>query len=95
MEHLTSAGPAAPGEPGPAVSARAANARRDRPPAGQADKNAGWVIISQLMAGMAVYGGLGRLVGQWTGAARITTLVGVLVGLVLALALIIYRYGRS
>lgn len=63
--------------------------------AGRDDKNAGWVIISYLVAGMVIYGGLGWLLGQWVGAVQVTTLVGILVGLVLALALVIYRYGRS
>jgi ATP synthase protein I len=67
----------------------------DRPSAGHDDTNAGWVIISYLVAGMVVYGGLGRLVGHWAGAVRAATLIGVLTGLVLALALVIYRYGRS
>lgn len=65
------------------------------PSTGRDDKNAGWLIISYLVAGMIIYGGLGWLVGQWVGAVRITTLIGILVGLVLALALVIYRYGRS
>lgn len=67
----------------------------DRPPAGRDDTNAGWVIISYLVAGMVVYGGLGRLAGHWAGAVRAATLIGALTGLVLALALVIYRYGRS
>lgn len=62
---------------------------------GDDDKNAGWVIISYLVAGMIIYGGLGWLVGQLAGAVRVATLIGLLVGLVLALALVIYRYGRS
>jgi ATP synthase protein I len=67
----------------------------DKAVTGRDEKNAGWVIISYLVAGMAVYGGLGLLVGHWAGAVRITTLAGTLVGLVLALTLVIYRYGRS
>lgn len=59
------------------------------------DKNAGWVIISYLVAGMIIYGGLGWLIGQWTGAVRATSLIGIMAGLVLAMALVIYRYGRS
>lgn len=67
----------------------------DRPSTGQDDKNAGWVIISYLVAGMIIYGGLGWLVGHWAGAVRIATLIGISAGLVLALALVVYRYGRS
>lgn len=67
----------------------------DWPSTGQDDKNAGWVIISYLVAGMIIYGGLGWLVGHWAGAVRVATLIGISAGLVLALALVVYRYGRS
>lgn len=91
--HEPTEGP--PAAPGPAARANLRDARPGPPPAARDDRNAGWVIISRLVAGMIIYGGLGRLIGQWAGAARVTTLVGVLVGLVLALALVIYRYGGS
>ena len=60
---------------------------------GAGEENAGWSIFSYLIAGMAVYGGIGWLVGRWLHAA-IAFPAGMLTGLVLAIVLIIYRYGR-
>jgi F0F1-type ATP synthase assembly protein I len=65
------------------------------PSTGQDDRNAGWVIISYLVAGMIIYGGLGWLIGHWVGAVQIATLIGIICGLILALTLVIYRYGRA
>ena len=67
------------------------NSRGQSPGAGE--ENAGWSIFSYLIAGMAVYGGIGWLVGRWLHAA-IAFPAGMLTGLVLAIVLIIYRYGR-
>jgi ATP synthase protein I len=65
--------------------------------AGQAGRetNPGWSIVSYLVAGMALYGGIGWLIGRWTGFSAVLLPVGLLVGLGLALTLIIFRYGRS
>jgi F0F1-type ATP synthase assembly protein I len=57
-------------------------------------ENAGWTIFSYLIAGMIVYGGLGWLVGRWTGHPIIFPL-GMLAGLALSLAVVIHRYGRT
>ncbi len=57
--------------------------------------NPGWSIISYMVAGMAVYGGIGWLIGRWTGYTAVLFPVGLLAGLGLALTLIILRYGRS
>lgn len=54
----------------------------------------GWTVVSYLFAGMGAYGGIGWLVGR---AVHIALLfpIGMMVGLGVALAYIIYRYGRS
>ena len=57
-------------------------------------ENDGWTIFSYLLAGMGVYGGIGWLVSRWTHTALYFPL-GMLVGLALAIALVIFRYGRS
>jgi ATP synthase protein I len=54
----------------------------------------GWAVFGYLIAGMAVYGGIGWLVGRWTHLAVLFP-VGMLIGLGLAILLIILRYGRS
>jgi len=66
-------------------------------PTGQSggEQNPGWAIVSYLVAGMAVYGGIGWLIGRWTGYSAVLFPVGLLCGLGLALTLIILRYGRS
>lgn len=58
------------------------------------EQNAGWSIFSYLIAGMAVYGGIGWLIGRWTGHPLIFP-IGMLIGLALGVVLIYYRYGRS
>ncbi|HEX5288933.1 MAG TPA: hypothetical protein VFX25_08675 [Streptosporangiaceae bacterium] len=64
--------------------------RSDRPP----EQNAGWTIFSYLLAGMLFYGGVGWLISRWTHLAIIFP-VGMIVGLVLAIVLIVYKYGRA
>jgi len=57
------------------------------------EENAGWTLFSYLIAGMAVYGAIGWVVGRWTHSALYFP-IGMLVGLALAIVLIVYRYGR-
>ena len=73
--------PAAPGGNSPGNS----------PDAGEG--NAGWSVFSYLISGMAVYRAVGWAIGRWTHLAFLFP-VGMLTGLVLAIVLIIYRYGR-
>jgi len=54
----------------------------------------GWTVFSYLIAGMVAYGGIGWLVGRAVHAAWLFP-VGMLVGLGISLAYIIYRYGRQ
>lgn len=67
---------------------------RDRQTDGLPDKNAGWNIFGYLLSGMAFYGAVGWLIGHLTHVAALFP-VGMLVGLVLAIVLIVYRYGRA
>jgi F0F1-type ATP synthase assembly protein I len=52
----------------------------------------GWTVFSYLLSGMAAYGAIGWLVGR---AVHISLLfpLGMLVGLAISIAFIIYRYG--
>ena len=77
-------GGAPPGGPGPG----------GRPSPPRDGGNASWTIFSYLLAGMLVYGGIGWLIGHWTGHPLIFPL-GMVAGLGLSLWLVIYRYGRS
>jgi F0F1-type ATP synthase assembly protein I len=60
---------------------------------GSAGLGTGWEIVSYLISGMLVYGGIGWLVGR---AVHIELLfpLGLAVGLGIALWWVIYRYGR-
>lgn len=60
---------------------------------GPPSASAGWAVTSYLIGGMAIYGGIGWLVGRWTGIAVLFP-AGMLLGLALAIALIIFRYAR-
>jgi F0F1-type ATP synthase assembly protein I len=66
------------------------NARSDGPP----EQNAGWTIFSYLLSGMLFYGAVGWLVSRWTQLPIIFP-VGMIVGLLLAIVLIVYKYGRA
>jgi len=54
----------------------------------------GWRIVSYMFGGMILYGGIGWLIGHWTGLDFLFP-VGMLVGLALSIALIIFRVTRS
>jgi len=53
----------------------------------------GWSIVSYLVGGMLLYGGLGWLIGRWTHIEALTG-VGIVLGIGLSLVLIIYRFTR-
>ena len=53
----------------------------------------GWSVVSYLIGGMLLYGGLGWLIGRWTHIEALTG-VGIVVGIGLSLTLIIFRFAR-
>jgi ATP synthase protein I len=63
----------------------------DQPPANAGD---GWRVFSNLIAGMVLYGGVGWLIGHLTGISILFPL-GMILGLVLSIVMIIFRYGRG
>ena len=56
--------------------------------------NVGWTVFSYLLSGMAAYGIIGWLIGR---ALHLSLLfpIGMLIGLGISIAFIIYRYGRG
>ena len=56
--------------------------------------NIGWTVFSYLLSGMAAYGIIGWLIGR---ALHLSLLfpIGMLIGLGISIAFIIYRYGRK
>ena len=55
----------------------------------------GWTVVSYLISGMILYGGLGWLISRWTGMTAALLPIGMVVGLVIALVMVVLRYGRS
>jgi ATP synthase protein I len=53
----------------------------------------GWSIVSYLVGGMVLYGGIGWLIGRWTHIALLFP-IGMLLGIGLALALVLFRFAR-
>jgi F0F1-type ATP synthase assembly protein I len=58
------------------------------------EENAGWTILSYLVAGMVAYGLLGWLLATVTHTPVLLPL-GAILGLVVAIGGIAYKYGRS
>jgi ATP synthase protein I len=54
----------------------------------------GWRMLSYLLGGMILYGGIGWLVGRWTGVGVLFP-IGMILGVALAVLLIIFRFTRS
>ena len=70
--------------------ARADGTRGPRRPS----EGTGWAVVSYLIGGMVLYGGIGWLIGRWMHIAVLFP-VGMLLGMGLALALVILRFTRS
>jgi ATP synthase protein I len=54
----------------------------------------GWAVVSYMIGGMVLYGGIGWLVGRWTDIPILFP-IGLLLGIGLSLALIIFRFTRQ
>ena len=54
----------------------------------------GWAIVSYLIGGMVLYGGIGWLIGRWTNIPILFP-IGLLLGIGLSLGLIIFRFTRQ
>jgi len=76
--------------PGPGKK-KAAGPRPDPPPVRE---GTGWAVVSYLIGGMLLYGGIGWLAGRWTHIAALFP-IGLLLGIGLSLALIIFRFTRQ
>jgi len=66
--------------------------KKDPPPPPR--EGTGWAITSYLIGGMLLYGGIGWLIGRWTDIPLLFP-IGLLLGLGLAIALVIFRFARS
>jgi ATP synthase protein I len=54
----------------------------------------GWSVVSYLVGGMVLYGGIGWLIARWTHIAILFP-IGLLLGIALALLLVVFRFTRS
>ena len=54
----------------------------------------GWRILSYMFGGMILYGGIGWLVGKWTGISVLFP-VGMILGIGLSIVLIVFRVTKS
>jgi ATP synthase protein I len=66
--------------------------RKHEPPP-QASEGTGWAVVSYLVGGMLLYGGIGWLLGRWTHIAALFP-IGILLGIGLSLALVVFRFTR-
>ena len=60
----------------------------DRAGQDRSTANAAWMIISRLMAGIVLYGGIGWLLSLWLGHQAALVATGVIVGVALSLYLV-------
>lgn len=54
----------------------------------------GWRVLSYMLGGMILYGGVGWLIGHWTGITILFPM-GMLLGIALSIVMIVFRYTRS
>jgi ATP synthase protein I len=66
--------------------------RGPSPPRGEG--NPGWTVFSYLLSGMIFYGGIGWVIGHWVWHSSLFFPLGMLLGLLLAIILVFYRFGR-
>lgn len=74
---------------------RALAGRLVRPARPSAEGDAAWGVLSTLLAGMLLYGGIGAGLDRLTGRTALFLPVGLLLGLVSGLYLVVARHGRA
>jgi ATP synthase protein I len=57
--------------------------------------DAAWAIVSYLLSGMLVWGGVGWFVDRWTGHKALFLPIGLVFGIAAALYLVHVRFDRS
>ena len=68
--------------------------QKPRPEDGQREfADVAWSVPSYLLAGMAVWGGIGWLLSWWTGWPWLIP-IGLIIGVALAVYLVYVQYGR-
>ena len=62
-----------------------------RPPSRGADQ--GWAVLSTMMSGLVVFGGIGFLLDRWFDS-RLWTPIGLIFGMSLGIYAVVMRFGR-
>lgn len=57
--------------------------------------SAAWAVLGTLMAGIAVWGGIGAVLDRWLGFGALFLPIGVIVGVAGAIVVVVARYGGS
>ena len=64
---------------------------KPHPPSRGADE--GWAVLSTLISGFVLFGGIGWLLDQWWGT-RLMTPIGLIVGMSLGIYAVVMQFGR-
>lgn len=64
-------------------------------PSAAATANLAWSIVSYLLSGLLVWGGIGWLVDLWLGKDGVFLPIGLLLGMAGAMYLVVVRINRS
>ena len=85
-------------QPGSGKEPGSGNGPGSRTESGQAPptprESDGWRILSYMFGGMILYGGIGWLVGKWTGISVLFP-VGMILGIALSIVLIVFRVTKT
>lgn len=71
------------------------NPGRSPEPSASATANLAWSIVSYLLSGLLVWGGVGWLLDRWLGKEALFLPVGLLFGMVAAMYLVVVKINRS
>jgi F0F1-type ATP synthase assembly protein I len=71
---------------------RDARPRSDEPDRRPSGSDIGWGITGTLLSGIIVWGGVGLALDRWWGT-RFVVLIGVILGLTVAIYLVVVKYG--
>lgn len=66
----------------------------EKKPSSAQGYNTGYAVLGTLIAGMAVWGGIGALLDHWLGTAAFLP-IGVIVGVAASIYLIVVKYGKT
>jgi F0F1-type ATP synthase assembly protein I len=80
--------------PPPRTAGQLGYARRRPDTSAEPRESDGYRILSYMLGGMILYGGIGWLIGHWTGLSFLFP-VGMLLGLALSIGLIIFRVTKT